>query len=181
MHKIIKEISSIFATLMFGNSPRCSVLRGIAALVLAILVVFDPFTAAQWFRIYLYLFCSGTLLLVFSHFKMERKSAILFILVFAAGIAFLYYGRGDSVSGMGIALFLLTTGTTLLRSCTKRLDRYNKLIRISGGVCAFFVALVIIARCSQLGVRYLDQLHSYALALAGCGFANFMMIKRGDI
>ena len=181
MRKFFKEISELFVGIMFGTSPRCALIRGAAAFILAFWVVFNPFSASRCFRIYLYIFCSGIFLLSLCRFKFERKMSILLFAVFAVGVLLLYCGRGDSVSGIGIALFSVSTAFSLFSSINRRLDRTGKLIRTACGICAMTVSIVIVARCGQLGVRYLDQLHSYALVLAGCGFSNFMLIKRGDI
>ena len=178
---MLRDISETFAELLFGKAPRCALLRSIAAFVLAFFVIFNPFAAAHWFRIYLYIFCSVMFLQVLCRFKSERVPALVSFAVFVIGMIMLYYGRGDSVSGIGIVFFSAASGVSLFRSCSRRLDRYSKLIRIICGSCAFLVSFIIVMRCSQLGVRYLDQLHSYALALAGCGFANLILLKRGDI
>lgn len=181
MRKILESSSALFMKLLFGNTLRYAVFRIAFAFILAFLVVFDPFCAALWFRIFLCFFCVGALLMVLRHFKFERKYTLLSFPVFAIGLFFLHTGRGDAVSGTGVALLCAVTGAALFFSDSGRPGRYELPVRVICGICAFFVSLVIITRCGQLGIRYLDQLHSYALALAGCGFANIMLIKRGDL
>ena len=70
------------------------------------------------------------------------------------------------------------TGIAALVSGGRIIDRYNMLMRVFCAIAAFAVTFVIISRSGQLGVRYLDQLHAYALALSGCGFANLVLMKK---
>ena len=177
MRSILSVTSGLFRKIMFDNSVRFAVFRCIAMLVLAVLVVSNPFIAASWFRWFIIVFCSGFLLMVLSAFRLKKKTSLLFASVFLLGMIAFYFGRGDAVSGIGIAGMCCCTGIALLiPGC--RVDRYDMAIRVFCALAAFAVTFAVIIRNGQLGVRYLDQLHAYALALAGCGFANLFLMKK---
>jgi hypothetical protein len=113
-------------------------------------------------------------------FKSRRKALGVFFAVLVPAAVALYFGRGDAVSGIGVAVMCCCTGAALFAP-GGYVDRYSKFMRMICSVAAFSVALIVVSRCGQLGVRYLDQLHSYALALGGCAFANVLMIRRENI
>ena len=173
-------IALFFKKVMFDNGAKFAVLRCVAAFILAVLVVVNPFVAAYWFRIFLGIFCVGTFLIAVAGFNPGRKMFLFFFLIFFLGIAALYYGRGDAVSGIGIAVMCGCTGIALLVP-GGRMERYCRFMRLICAAASFAVTLIVVFRCSQLGVRYLDQLHSYAFALAGCGFSNLLLIKKERI
>lgn len=177
MRNILTASADFFKKLIFDGNVKFAVSRCIAVSVFAVLVVINPFVAAHWLRGFMYLFSFGIFLMILSGFKLKRKIVLLFIAAFLLSLAALYYGRGDAVSGLAIALICGCTGVSLL-IVPVRENRYILAFRIFCAIAAFAVAIAIVCRCGQLGVRYLDQLHSYALALAGCAFSNLLLIKK---
>ena len=180
MRRFLTDTAVFFKRLMFSNALKFAVLRSAAAFILAVIVIVNPFAAAYWFRMFIGVFCAGTFLIAVAGFNPGRKMFLFFFLLFFLGIAAVYYGRGDAVSGIGIAIMCGCTGVALLLPERSEV-RYCRFMRMMCAAAAFFVSLAVVVRCGQLGVRFLDQLHSYALALAGCGFANLLLIQKERI
>ena len=178
MKRFFEAISNIFEKLIFDDSLKISVARALFAFVLGGMVLFAPFTAAAWFRYFLFVVCGGAFISIFSKFKLQKKKAFAAFVIFVVLLFLIYYGRGDAVSGCGIAVFSILTAAGALRLTKEVRGKFTCLLRGVCGVCAIAVAVIIISCSSQLGVRYLDQLHSCSLVMAGCGFVNLFIMRK---
>ena len=167
--------------LLFDDRAKFSLWRIAGASAMAVLLMADPFAAAGWFRCFLFFLLAGAVVSVLANVK-ERKAMFFASLLAVIFFFLIWYGRGDSVSGFGMAALLTVAGIGLLKF--KRTSGYsgkNLLLRLACAVSAFILAAVMIFSGRKLGVRYLDHLPFYALGCAGCALAWLSQIRKSKI
>ena len=181
MRNCLKRAGELWLSLLLDDRAKYSLWRIIWALVMAVMLVFDPFCAAGWFRCFLYFLLAGALLLVSGNIK-NRKTLVAGIVLAAVFFCFIFFGRGDSVSGYGMAALLVVAGTGLLKPAPRqKYFRYNVILRFACAVSALVMAGIMAASGRKLGVRYLDHLMFYALGCAGCALAWLSQIRKSEI
>ncbi|MBO5764916.1 MAG: hypothetical protein J6S24_01420 [Lentisphaeria bacterium] len=178
MGSLLKSLTTLFKRLMLDADIHFASVRTAAAFFFAASVLINPFLTAGWLKIYLYAVCAGTLFCALEYIKSSRKKVWIALVVFAILLLAIFRGRGDAVSGVAAAVFAAFNGAASFIAASRSRNKWETLWCFLSGVAACLLALAVIIRSGQLGVRYLDQLHNYALAFAGCGFASLSQMRK---
>ncbi len=181
MKDLLKKAGKLWENILFDDRAKFSLWRIAGAFAMAVLLIADPFCAAGWFRYFLVFLLSGAVISVLANVKNSKGmiSALLLAVIF---FCLIWFGRGDSVSGYGMAALLMVSGIGLLKF--RRTAGYSGkifLLRFACSAAAFGLAAVMIFSGRKLGVRYLDHLPFYALGCAGCALAWLSQIRKSDI
>ena len=181
MRDLWKKAGKFWENILFDDRTKFSLWRIAGAFAMAVLLIADPFCAAGWFRYFLVFLLAGAIVSVLANVK-NKKAMIFAFLLAVMFFCMIWFGRGDSVSGYGMAALLTVSGIGLLKF--KRTAGYsgkNLILRISCAAAAFGLAAVMLFSGRKLGVRYLDHLPFYALGCAGCALAWLSQIRKNDI
>ena len=181
MRDFFKKAGAVWQDLLFDDQAKFALWRILWALAMTVLLIADPFCAAGWFRCFLYFLLAGALVLILGNIK-NRKGLVSGVILAAVFFFFIWLGRGDAVSGYGMAALLVISGIGLLKPSPRQgYPHFNIFLRLACAAAALAMAGVMVINGRKLGIRYLDHLIFYALGCAGCAFAWLSQIRKSKI